>query len=415
MALTDNIDQKIQQARAAGYNDDQIRTYLSKNGIAAPASLGQSDPVEFAKGVGKGVLQTMYDASAFNAGPVGKAMLDGAPELKNKVETIIKPAMVPQNPAQKAGKTTEAVAEVVTPMGVSMAAKAAVPLMEGISRIGPAGISEAIAAKKIPEQLMQRVARVSKGKQAAFEEQAGSSIGQYLVDRGIFGTPDQIVDQLFTRFEQSKGAVDDALGELPGKFKTTAIGTALKDLLAREEAISGPGAISRDLERVRELSRLHDGQGLDMSEINEVKRLFERNIRLEYIKENAPEKIARATTLDSAIRKWQADTATQLGFKNLPHLNKETQLARQLMDDLGTEYSGSAGNNAISLTDWITLSGGTPANAAMFLTKKAATSKTIMSRVAHFLAPAKSVADPAAHVGEPMIDNYLEFLRRLER
>jgi hypothetical protein len=36
MALTDNIDEKIKQAKAAGYSDTQIQTYLKSQGVAVP-------------------------------------------------------------------------------------------------------------------------------------------------------------------------------------------------------------------------------------------------------------------------------------------------------------------------------------------------------------------------------------------
>jgi hypothetical protein len=263
---------------------------------------------------------------------------------------------------------------------------------------------------------MQRVARISKGKQAAFQDLAGESVGEYLVKRDIFGTPDQIADQLYKRLQQSKGAVDAELAQLPGKFKTPALGSAIKQLLDHERRISSPGALSRDLERVRELSRRFNGSGLDMKEINEVKRLYERNIRLEYIKENVPDKIAAATNVDSALRKWQADTATKLGFKNIKQLNKETQLAKQLIDDLGQEYAGQPGNNAITLTDWIALSGGDLASAAMFLTKKAVTSKTVMSKTAKLLSKGQDkLPTPTAEKGKATIDAYLEFLKRTQK
>lgn len=36
MAITDNLTEKIKQARAAGYSEDQIKTYLTSKGVAAP-------------------------------------------------------------------------------------------------------------------------------------------------------------------------------------------------------------------------------------------------------------------------------------------------------------------------------------------------------------------------------------------
>lgn len=273
-----------------------------------------------------------------------------------------------------------------------------------ITKTGFEGISEAKASSQIPANIMQRVARVSKSKQANFEKVAGQPIGQYLVDRGIFGNVDQLTEQLYSRFNQSRQTADKAIAKLDGTFKYTPIKTALDELMAREAKVSTPGAISPEFRTIRELSNKYDADGLTMEEINSVKRIYERNVRLGYLKENKQDSIARATNIDSAIRKWQAETANKMGLKNLPDINKETRLAKQLLDDLGAEYAGSAGNNAITLTDWIMLSGGDPTAAAGFLTKKFMSSKAVMSKVAEKLAPA-----PKNEVIAPITSN-LDFI-----
>lgn len=284
-----------------------------------------------------------------------------------------------------------------------------------ITKIGLEGISEAKASSQIPGNIMQRVARVSKSKQANFEKAAGQPIGQYLVDRGIFGNVDQITEQLFARFTRSRDTADAAIAKLDGSFKYTPIKTALDELMAREAKVSTPGATSPEFRTIRELANKYNSDGLTMKQINTVKRIYERNVRLGYLKENKQDSIARATNIDSAIRKWQSETASKLGLKNLPDINKETRLAKQLLDDLGAEYAGSAGNNAITLTDWIMLSGGDPTAAAGFLTKKFMSSKAVMSSVAEKLAPA-----PKNEVIAPITSNldfissYGDWIRSLE-
>lgn len=300
----------------------------------------------------------------------------------------------------------------VTTKGVIKVAERSAKALGGITEKGTAGIKAATSKALDPASIMQRVARVSKSKQAAFQERAGESVGQYLVKRGIFGDIDEITGQLYTRFEKSKGEVDKAFASLPGTYKNTAVGSALKELAKREQSVSTPGALSKDFGRIRELLKKHNGGGLDMSEINEVKRLYERNVKLDYLRENTPDKIARANNIDTAIREWQQTTASQLGFKNIQELNRETFLAKQLLDDLGIEYAGSAGNNAISLTDWIVLAGGDPTAVGGFLAKKALSSKGIMSKVAQILTRRDPMGDPKATMTTPTIDNYLNFLKK---
>lgn len=245
----------------------------------------------------------------------------------------------------------------------------------------------AVAEKLTPDasNIMQRVARISKGKQASFESKAGESVGQYLDKRKIYGNVDQISTKLYDRFTKSKAEADAALASLPGKYKSPQVTTALDDLLAREKMVSTPGAPSSDLAKVTELVKANKTGGLTMSQINEAKRIYERTVRLDYIKQNLPEATARATNIDSAIREWQVTKAKELGFQNLTEINRETMLAKQLLNDIGKEYAGSAGNNSVTLTDWIMLSGGDPTAISGFLIKKGFSSKAVQSAVAKFV------------------------------
>jgi hypothetical protein len=98
-----------------------------------------------------------------------------------------------------------------------------------------------------------------------------------------------------------------------------------------------------------------------------------------------PEGVVRATNIDSAIRKWQFEQADTLGLKNLDKINNETRLSKNLLDAIGKEYSGAAGNNAVTLTDYIMLAGGDPTAIAGFLVKKTLSSKGVQAKIAEML------------------------------
>lgn len=287
-------------------------------------------------------------------------------------------------------------------------------VLSGIKTTGSKGIQEATSKALNPNDIMQRVARISKSKQANFQKTSGESVGEYLVNRGIFGNIDEITKQLYRRFTKSKNTADEAIAKLEGTYKPTPVGTVLNELLENEVKVSSPGATSKDFGRVRELFNKYSKEGLTMTEINEVKRLFERNVKLDFLKENNPKGVTRANNLDSAIRKWQFDQASKLGLKNLPEINKETRLARQLLDDLGKEYAGSAGNNAITLTDWVILAGGDPTAVGGFLAKKALSSKGVQSFFAKKLSGEPKVKDIEAVFEAPTIDSYLDFINKIE-
>lgn len=290
-----------------------------------------------------------------------------------------------------------------------------------VTEAGSSGMSQSLRLGIAPEDLMQKVARVSKGKQAKFEERAGQSVGEYLVDRQIFGTPDQIIDKLVDRLNTSKGRVDTRLAEIKGTFKKPSVQTALNDLIERDAKVSTIEAPSPDSKRITALFKKNNEVGLTLSEINEVKRLYERNVRVDYLNPTNPnpDRLVRATNIDSSLRKLIEDEATKRGFGVVKQLNKETSLAKQLADDLGAEWSGQAGNNTISLTDWVLLAeaANSPTAAAAFGVKKTLGSRRVMSATARLMARNKGIKQelPDAQVTQPQpINSYRDFLERIK-
>lgn len=289
---------------------------------------------------------------------------------------------------------------------------------KGVTLPSTAGISQAVDLGLKPEDIMQRVARISKGKQAKFEQRAGESVGSYLVSRNIFGTPDQIVDQLYSRMKESKSRVDASLESVPGTFKAPVVKTALDELIERDTRVSTSGALSPDSKKIEELYKKYNQKGLTLSEVNAVKRLYERNVRVDYLSFGNPQadKLARANNIDSGLRNLVEDKAAKSGVDTVKELNKETALARQLLDDLGAEYAGSAGNNAIGLTDALFLAeaaGGSPTALAGFVAKKTLSSKPVMSKVAQMLSPnagSKAELPLAPLTSDARLTGYLKFL-----
>lgn len=303
-------------------------------------------------------------------------------------------------PALKGGQVLE--------QGLVKGGEGAVDLVTKLSKgISPVvkdvakGTSDSVVSAVKPENIMQRVARIPKGAQAKFEQTSGESIGKYLNKRDIYGNTEDISKQLFDRFTTSKNVADTELAKLTGTFKPTPLRTALRELLDREKRVSSPGALSPDFKRTRELANKFNKEGLTMSEINEAKRLFEKNVRLDFVKQNLPEGVARATNIDNALREWQFGQAEKLGLKNLPEINKETRLAKQLLDAIGKESAGVSGNNALSLTDYILLAGGDPTSISSFIGKKVLSSKKLQSAVAKKLYKGEKVGLPKAKIGNP--------------
>lgn len=234
-----------------------------------------------------------------------------------------------------------------------------------------------------PKNIMNRVARLNPTDAAKFEKMTGKSHGQYLTETGNFGKPEKIVENEYKKFIASKQSADDALGSLPGVYQDKSVEAAMNELLARESRIGFSGG---DANRIQSLANKYKNGGLEMKEINEVKRLFERNNKLDYLRGNVPEGIEKSNRIDDAIRKWQFKKADALGLKNLPELNKQTQAAKFIVDKLGKQITGRVGNDAITITDWMLLSGGDPTAIAGLAAKKFFGNKTIQSKIAKALA-----------------------------
>ena len=291
--------------------------------------------------------------------------------------------------------------------------------LKGINLPSTEGITKAIDLGLKPEDIMQRVARVSKGKQAKFEKTAGESVGTYLVNRDIFGTSDQIVDQLWNRVNASKANLDRGLSQVRGTYKSPDFKDAMDQLAKREEAIGGVGRVTEQGARVTELAKKHKNQGLTLTEMNEVKRLYERNVKLDFLKDFNPTGVAKSNNVDQGMREFIVDRASKGGFDNVTDLNKETQLAFQLVDDLGAEFAGSAGNNAIGLTDAIFLAEATTGNISSAIAagvKIGLSSKPVQSAVAKLMAKnAGSKAElPSARVTQPDPNKLSDFVQFLE-
>ncbi len=274
----------------------------------------------------------------------------------------------------KTGKLLDKGIEKAAVKGTELVEQGGQKIIEGAEKLMP----------KSPE-IMNRVARLKPTDATKFEKLAGKSHGQYLTDTGNFGTPDKIIAKEAQKFAKSLQNVDDAFDKLPGVYKNGSIHDALTELAKKAKAESGANIKSPYLQRVGELQAKLNGTGLTMKEINEVKRLFEKNVKLGYNKIMSPEKVVQATNIDSSLRKWQVRQAQELGFKNIAELNKQTQLSKFIIDKLGDQVVGQSGLNGMNLTDWIVLSGGNPTAVSGFLTKKFFSSKAVQSKIAEML------------------------------
>lgn len=295
-----------------------------------------------------------------------------------------------------------------------LASKAASTAVAGADALATSATNAASAITPESASIMNRVARLTPKQANTFEKLAGKSHGEYLAETGNFGTPDKIISNEAVKFTKSLTSVDDALAKLPGKFTDGSIEDALTQLVKKGQAESGANIKSPYLNEVVSLQQKATTEGLSMSEINQVKRLFEKNVKLGYNKLMNGTEVAQATNIDNAIRKWQVAKAKELGFSNISELNKQTQLSKFIIDNLGSQVVGKTGLNGVNLTDWIMLSGGDPTAVGGFLTKKFFSSKSVQAKIAEMLKKGEikgqiePIITPSTQIPQPQVGKQLE-------
>ena len=196
------------------------------------------------------------------------------------------------------------------------------------------------------DTIIQNNNRMTKKQQENFKKMSWDDQWKWMNDRNI-RTQEELVDY----FLESKNKVDDAMAKIEGQFTSKELTAVLDDSIDFAKKTE-----NKDLGRLQELQNKNANWWLTMSEINEVKRFYEKNNKFNYLKEWTAEKSALATNRDTALREWQQDLAMKNGLDNLKELNKETQAAKFLADNATNWQSGIKGNNPISLTDWIVAS-----------------------------------------------------------
>lgn len=245
------------------------------------------------------------------------------------------------------------------------------------------------------ESIMNRVARVKPNEARAFEDMSGKTIGKYLVETGNFGTPDNIVAKEAQKFAKSVADVDKAFDSLPGTYKPQEVIDVLESSVERLGKVK-----SKEVKRATELLNKAKAEGLNMAEINEAKRLFERNVKLAYNKAINPDQVALATNMDNALREWQFAQADMLGFSNIGEMNLQTRMSKHIVNSLGGKIVDNALLNGISLSDWIMLSGGNPAAVGGLLTKRLFSDPGVQAKIAKMLTNVEAKGAIVPKIGE---------------
>ena len=208
---------------------------------------------------------------------------------------------------------------------------------------------------------------------------------QWLRERGIVGTREQTIKQTTENFKSLRQNVDEAFEKIPGNHRDPRITT-----VADEAAEFAKSTESRETGRMSQLVEKAKGEGLTMSEINEVKQFYERKIKTGYKKDptKTSEQVQRATNRDTGIREAQLEIADKGGFTNLREMHKEIQANRFLSDEIAGRMEGQGANNMMTITDLIVLIPGLVVDRSFlagFVAKKLFSTETVRAAAAKIL------------------------------
>ena len=202
------------------------------------------------------------------------------------------------------------------------------------------------------EDIIQNANRMTKWQQQEFFKMTGQSQGKFMNDRWL-----KTYDDVAKHFTESKDKVDNAMWTIQWRFTSDELTKVIEGVDWMEWVVDFAVETQNPLaNRMIELAEKNRNWWLTMSEINEVKRFFEKHNKFNY---GHPErwnskKFETATNMDNALREWQISTAEKNWFDTLRELNKETQGAAYILNKSKDRAEWVKGNNLLELTDWIT-------------------------------------------------------------
>lgn len=199
-------------------------------------------------------------------------------------------------------------------------------------------------------KLLQNQNRLDPSKIVEFEKKTGKKYGDYMLERGRVGWPEENVGKMAEYINTLKEQKRQAFEKMSGTAQSEAIGTLLTDIVERATQVRDP-----DAKKFTTMLAKHAEGGISFPELEEAKRRYERNIKTWYYKDNNSVWIQRATNLDTEIRKYQQEEAIKQGFTNIKELNKEISNAYFLSNEIMRKQLKMDANNQVSLTDYLLL------------------------------------------------------------
>lgn len=295
---------------------------------------------------------------------------------------------------ETAGKMKSVAKGEIPPSALTVGDKMMKPVVQGVSKTGELALEgasrlrEGIKNKRnaLAESIMNSNIKVdpAKGAEHFYKLSKGQTMGEFLLERDIIGTPEEVVTKLAKRFNKSKTVYENGVASIEGNYKFPVARDILQEMKDRFErtrdTVNGP-VVDRLLNK-------YDSEGLTMAENLQAKRLYESKVKTGYLKDNNSELVDRATNQDTQLREAFNSTAEKRGFTNIKELSRETQLSRAAMDSIESKAIRRLVNNQYSLTDNLLLVGGAinPSSLAVLGVKKIMGLPSVQAKIVKALA-----------------------------
>jgi hypothetical protein len=229
--------------------------------------------------------------------------------------------------------------------------------------VGAVGSAAKKVAGSIPEKLMSSTLKLNPTDVRRIElpSYAGMSPEKWLLERQISGSIDDITSQLDTIRKTSKSTVDSSLAGIKQTINVEEKIPQVKQALVKVKEVFGDTPGNEDL--VSKIDSFLNKPDLTFTEINEVKRLLDREMRIfKTTGEVAGGATARGLeNIRDSIKTFIEEEAKKYGIDNIKELNKETQVAVEIRKAILKKQQSLAGNRVFGLTDILVGVGGTAA------------------------------------------------------
>ena len=183
-----------------------------------------------------------------------------------------------------------------------------------------------------------KISKISDHNAKKFVDEFGETPATFMQDRAVLGKEPEMVTKLANNWNNLFKAKREGLDLIPGKFTDLPeVDRALSLIKKKIDDIPGvrsTSLIAKDKATINQLSNKIKSEGVTVSEIDEIKRIFERNNKIpSSVDLTVGSKIkALNTEVDGNLRGVVEDLAEKGGMPNIREINKEIRANRRLAD-----------------------------------------------------------------------------------